>query len=263
MEVKTYVAPDNLNEVYGLLKEDAFNKIIAGGAWAKISLKKVNKLISLDNCGLRYIKESNSYFEIGAMTTLREIETNPGINSLANGILPIAISNIMGIGIRNLATIGGSVMGKYAFSDILGVLLVLDAKLTFFDLGEITILDFLKMKKIPEDILVNIKLPKNNLKGYFKKVSKTHLDFAVINIAIVKGEVFKIAVGSRPKIAALAIDTANFLNSNKEITEEVIKQAQEIIVNEIDLQDNVRGSKEYRKILLETYLKRGLKEVLR
>lgn len=119
------------------------------------------------------------------------------------------------------------------------------------------------MKKIPEDILLNVKLPKNNLKGYFKKVSKTHLDFAVLNIAIVKGEVFKIAVGSRPKIAALAIDTANFLNSNKEITEEVIKQAQEIIVNEIDLQDNVRGSKEYRKILLETYLKRGLKEVLR
>lgn len=263
MEVNAYFAPNNLNEVYSLLKEDSSNKIIAGGAWSKISLKKVNKLISLDNCDLRYIKESNSFFEIGAMTTLREIETNLGINSLANGILPIAISNIMGIGIRNLATIGGSVMGKYAFSDILGVLLVLDAKLTFFDLGEITILDFLKMKKVPEDILLNIKLPKNNLKGYFKKVSKTHLDFAVLNIAIVKGEVFKIAVGSRPKMAALAIDTANYLNSKKELTEEVIKQAQEIIVNEIDLQDNVRGSAEYRKILLETYLKRGLKEVLK
>lgn len=144
MEVKAYVAPDNLNEVYSLLKEDAFNKIIAGGAWSKISLKKVNKLISLDNCDLRYIKESNSFFEIGAMTTLREIEVNQGINSLANGILPAAISNIMGIGIRNLATIGGSVMGKYAFSDILGVLLVLEARLTFFDLGEITIFDFLR-----------------------------------------------------------------------------------------------------------------------
>ena len=261
MEVKEYIVPKTLKEAYDELIEDKGNKIIGGGAWLKISVKNVNKLISLDNFNLDYIREANSFVEIGAMSTLRTVETNSAVKSLASGILSQAINSIMGITIRNLATIGGSVMGKFAFSDILGVLLVLDCKLEFYMLGEISIYDYMEMKKIPNDILLNIKISKTQSKGYFKKVSKTHLDFSMLNLAIVKSDVYKIAVGSRPLAPDLAVNTANFLNSQVHIDEEVIKQALEIALEEVKLSSNLRAQEDYRRVLMSTYLKRGIREV--
>lgn len=263
MEIKEYIAPRTIDEAYELLKESRSNKIIAGGAWTKISFKHVDKLISLDYLNLNYIEEENDIFRIGAMTTLRTIETHKGLNQLATGILNQAINNIMGINIRNIATIGGSIMGKFAFSDLLGVLLVMDAKLVFYKAGEVSIYEFVEMPKIPEDILIEVILKKDNLKGYFKKVSKTHLDFAILNVAITKGNNFKIAIGSRPNLAKLALETDNYLNSQKTITEEVIEKALEIALTEIKLGDNLRGSKEYRELLMTSYLKRGILEVIK
>jgi len=261
MEIGKYYAPDSLELAYSLLTESKNNKLIAGGAWQKISLKRVEKLISLDKLELDYIKEHNSYYVIGAMTSLRTIEKNENIKLLHSGILNQAISNIMGVSIRNLATIGGSVMGKFAFSDIIGTLLVMDTKLEFYKLGEISIYEFVDMKKIPEDILLNIKIPKKNSLGYFKKVSKTHLDFSIVNIAISREQNFRIAVGSRPGIAKIAINTANYLNSNTSFTEEVLDKACDIAIDELDIGSNLRASKDYREVLVRTYLKRGLKQV--
>jgi CO/xanthine dehydrogenase FAD-binding subunit len=167
----------------------------------------------------------------------------------------------MGITIRNLATIGGSVMGKFAFSDLLGALLVLDCKLEFYMLGEVSIYDFMEMKKIPNDILLNIKIGKTQCKGYFKKVSKTHLDFSILNVAITKGDVYKIAIGSRPLAPDLAINTANFLNSQVQVDEEIIKQALVIALEEVKLSSNLRAQEDYRRVLMSTYLKRGIREV--
>ncbi|MFA7075270.1 MAG: FAD binding domain-containing protein [Candidatus Izemoplasmatales bacterium] len=261
MEVKEYVVPKSVEKTYELLKENKANKLIAGGAWIKLSVKSVDKLVSLDNLELDYIKEGNSYIEIGAMTCLRKIEINKAIQSLGSGILSQSISHIMGINIRNIATIGGSIMGKYAFSDILVVLLVLDAKISFYKLGEISIYDFMEMKRIPEDILLNIRIDKQQKVGYFKKVCKTHLDFAMINIAITKNSVYKIAVGSRPSGSVLAINTANYLNSKETINEEVLNEAVTIALEEITVGSNFRASKDYREVLLGTYLKRGIREV--
>jgi CO/xanthine dehydrogenase FAD-binding subunit len=263
MEIGKYYVPETLEEAYNLFVESKDNKIIGGGAWVKISLKRVEKLISLDQLKLDYIQENNAYYEIGAMTNLRSVETNENIKLIYSGILNQAISNIMGVQIRNLATIGGSIMGKFAFSDLIGVLLVMDAKLEFYKLGEISIYEFLDLKKIPEDILLNIKIPKRDSKGYFKKVSKTHLDFSIINIAISKGKNFIIAVGSRPGIAQSAINTANYLNSQTNFTEEILDKACDIAIDELTFGSNLRASKEYRELLVRTYIKRGIRQVIK
>lgn len=263
MEINNYFAPRRVEEAYELFMDNEANRFIAGGAWMKLSTKKVNDLISLDHLRLDYIKEENAFFEIGAMATLRQIETNQQIKSYFSGILNQAIGNIMGVSVRNLATIGGSIIGKFAFSDLLGVLLVLDTRLQFYKLGEISINEYMMMKKPPRDLLVSIKIPKVSGKGYFKKVSKTHLDFAVINLAIFKGENVKIAVGSRPLAAGIANKASNFLSSQESITEETIENTCDLVIEELKLSSNLRASKEYRELLVRTYLKRGLWQVMK
>ncbi|MGS0972269.1 MAG: FAD binding domain-containing protein [Candidatus Izemoplasmataceae bacterium] len=262
LNVKEYVKVTSLEEAYELLTCDPLNQIIGGGAWMKMSTnKEINTLIDLGDLDLQYITSDKEAFHIGAYATLHDIEVFEELCEYYDGILIKAIKEIMGMGIRNLATIGGSVMGKYAFSDLFGVLLALDATLVFYQQKEMSIREFLETKKVKEDILLEIVIPKRHARGFFKKVKRTALDFAIINICVLKGDDFEIVVGARPSIAKRAVKTSAFLKGKKS-TDEVLEEAMKILEDELSFSDNIRGSKEYRLDLVKVYVKRGIKEVV-
>lgn len=264
LEVLEYIKPKNLKEAYELFIEDKKNYIIAGGAWLKLSVKKANKFISLEDFDLEGIKTSKEFIEIGALTTLREVETNPDVLDLCDGILSASISKIMGINIRNIATLGGSIMGKFAFSDIIPVLQVLDTTLVFYHQGEMPFHDFIKNPKFHKDLLLKVKIKKESGKGFFKKVAITPLDFSLINLACTKtSRGFSLSVGSTPYIGTLALQTMTILNDAQSIDEDVICEAQKQLVEEIKFSSNLRGSKEYRESLATVYLKRAVKQVIK
>lgn len=262
MNVESYVVVKTCEEAYQLLQEDSKNKILGGGAWLKISVKDIHQLISLEALNLNGINVLDDIIQIGAMMTLRDVEINEAVQESHSGILSQAISKIMGLNIRNLATIGGSVMGRFSFSDLLPVLLVLDAKLLFHQHGMVPINEFLKDRIYLKDVLKMVFIDKKSSKGYFKKVSTTALDFSIVNLAIVKDEGFKIAVGSRPGIAQLALKTMAYLDQQTVIDDSVIEAASILAIDELDLGENLRGSIAYRQVLVKTYIKRGLRQVI-
>lgn len=260
MRMKEFYRADSIENAYQKLTEKKDNLIIGGGAWLKLTNKEVDTVIDLEKCNLDYIKESKDSISIGSMTTLYNLETNQIMTSNNSNILSIAISKIMGVGIKNIATIGGSICGKYSFSDILTPLLVLNTSLVFHKQGEISLTDYLTLKKPQKDILLEINIQKEKQKIFFKKVAKTSLDFALVNIAITKGETIRIAVGARPSIAVLATEAMEILNNN-ELTEETLTNA----INKVDtikFSTNAKASKEYRADLTKVYIRRGLKEVM-
>jgi CO/xanthine dehydrogenase FAD-binding subunit len=262
VKIKNYYKTSNLKDAYKMLQEDKQNIIIGGGAWLKLTNKNVETAIDITPANLNEIIETNDSIEIGAMTSLHQIEINKGLQSHCNGILCEAISHIMGMGIRNIATIGGSIMGKYSFSDILTPLLVMDTSLVFHNYGEISLEEFMSIKRFDKDILVKVKIKKDNCRGYFHKVQKTALDFAVINIAVSKKENIRIFVGSRPSIATEPLKAVEYINNQKEVNDEVIATTASLAANELKLGSNSRAGSEYRKSLVEVYIKRGLKEVM-
>ena len=261
--VSEYVKPKNLEEAYILLNEGKKNHVIAGGAWLKTTLKNADKLISLDDLGLNEIIEKDDFIEIGAMVTLHEVETSPLLKDIYDGILSRAVHLIMGINIRNIATLGGSVMGKYSFSDVFPVLLVMDASLSFYKHGVMSVEEFLSKKLETPDILTKIIIKREEGSGYFKKVATTPLDFSIINFAVSRNKKgFKIAVGSTPYIAALSSNAMEYLNSQKQVTDEVIGKTLELMPNEIRFNKNIRSSKEYKEELAKVYVKRGIRKVM-
>lgn len=263
MKVSEYVKAKSLNEAYELLKDNKRNHIIAGGAWIKISVKSADMLISLEELNLDKIIENGDFIEVGALATLREIETNEMIKNLYDGILSQAIGNIMGVSVRNIATLGGSVMGKFSFSDIFPVLEVLDTKLVFHKQGEIELMDFVNNPKFEKDILVKIKIRNQKGNGFFKNVAITPLDFSIINVAVSQvNEAIKISIGSTPYIAKPCLQAMECINGAKTITSELIEKCSNIVLEEMKFSNNNRASKEYREELAKVYVARGIKQVI-
>lgn len=263
MKIINYHKVNTLDEAYALLTSDKSSSIIAGGAWLKFSKKTIENAIDLSNLNLDQIVETKEVFEIGCMTTLRQVEVNKPLIDFCNGIITKSINEIMGVQIRNIATIGGTVSGKYGFSDLLTPLLVLDTKLQFYKKGIISLEEFLNSKDHSSDILIKVIISKKIGKAKFISMKKTSNDFSVINIAVFKNkEECKIAIGARPNGALLAKKAMEYLDNNELYTEEIINECANIASKEISFGSNIRGSKEYRIELCRVLIKRGLQEVI-
>jgi CO/xanthine dehydrogenase FAD-binding subunit len=262
MEIVNYFKAKTVEEAYEKLQENPANLIIGGGAWLRLSSKIVNTAIDLEYVGLNQIKETKDSIEIDAYVTLREVERNEALANLFSGIVNKGVNGIMGVALRNLVTVGGSISGKYSFSDFITPLLAVNTEVVLYKQGKMSLADFLKFRSREKDIILKIIIKKEEVLGYYYKMKKTGLDFAVINVGITNtAGHYKIIVGARPSLATFAVKAMEYVNSQKVVSNEVMEEAANIAVEELKFGTNSKASKEYRMELAKVYIKRGLKEV--
>jgi len=262
MEIKHFHRATSLQDAHETLVQDPSNIVLGGGLWVKKVNASANTLIDLSDLKLDQIKDTQNQLEIGAMVNLRDFETHPAVKSLNGGFLSHAVGQIMGVGFRRLATVGGTVAGRFAFSDLLTPLLTLDVTLIFFPKKEMSLEQYLNAKGKTTDILTTIIIKKEPGIGYFKKVSNTVLDFAILNIAVThfKGK-YVIAVGARPAGSILALKAMEYLNAQKNPGLAEFEKAAELTSEALGFLTTSTGSESYRKSLARTYVRRGLEEV--
>lgn len=251
-----YVLVENLEEAYQL--NQARNSAIVGGMlWLKMSNRKIKTIIDMSGLGLDKIEENEEEFSIGCMTTLRQVEIHESLNITFNDTLKKSVEHIVGIQFRNSATIGGSVYGRYGFSDVLTILMVLDSYVELYKGGIVPISEYAKMP-YDNDILVRIIIKKNGAKVSYATQRLSETDFPILACAVAKSkEGWKIAVGARPKKAVLAKQN---LSTNPTIEEvELLKQN---IADDLAFESNMRGSEAYRKLLCSVLIGRGIEEVM-
>ncbi|SKA97736.1 CO or xanthine dehydrogenase, FAD-binding subunit [Caloramator quimbayensis] len=258
MKVKEYKRAESLNEAYDALLNGSV--IIGGGAFMHLSDNEVS-IVDLSKLGLSFINENEDTVEIGAYTTLKEIEDSSIISSYFNGVLSKTAGIIAGVQVRNIATIGGCIGGRYGFSDILTCLLALNAKVELFKAGKMSLEEYLSSREI-KDIILKVIINKNNKKASFFNMRNSFSDFSVLNVAVCKDEDFKIAVGARPLSAVYAKDAMEYLNQN-ELNYENIKKAAEIAGDTLNFGDDLRASSNYRREVCKTLVERALLEVIK
>ncbi len=262
MKIASLYHPKDVNDALRVSRESKDTVVFGGGAWLKLSPRRVERAVLLDTLNLAEIRVHDDAVVIGAMCTLRSMETHEAILDIGQGILVDALEQIMGVGLRNIATIGGSVMGKYGFSDILPVLLALEASLTFAEAKEMSLESFMASKKRMNDVLLEVSIPRKKAIGYFKKVATTPLDFSLLNVTVVKTDTrITVVLGSRPG-GAMGHDVTEYINGANDI-DKAVKRAVESVLEAIPLGQNVRATKAYREQLAKTYVRRGLLEVMR
>ena len=158
-----YVKVRDLEEAYELCQKRS-SLVVGGMVWMKMTSLTKRVIVDLSGLGLDQIEENQEEFRIGCMCSLRQMEIHSGLNDYFNGIFKECTRHIVGVQMRNCATVGGSIYGRFGFSDILTCMLALDSYVELYKEGIISLQEFAArpVGTKDRDILVRIiirKLP--------------------------------------------------------------------------------------------------------
>lgn len=256
LTIREYRKVQSLDEAYDLNKKK-MNRIIGGMLWLKMQKGNVGTAIDLSGLGLDKIEETDTEFIIGAMVTLRDLEINPALNMYSQNAMKEAMRHIVGVQFRNLATVGGSIFGRYGFSDVLTIFMALNAQVELHHAGKMAISKFAKMP-YDNDILVRIIVPKlGDLKCVYLSHRMTKTDFPVITVAVSKANNrYTCVIGATPHRAVIIDDSEQILSG--ELTAEKIDKFSQFVQENVRTASNIRGSVMYRKHLAKVLIKRAL-----
>ena len=253
LTIREYKKAATLEEAWQLNQKKP-NRVMGGMMWMRLPKGNVATMIDLCDLGLDKIEETEENFRIGAMVTLRQLELHEGISAYTIGAMKEALRHIVGVQFRNLATVGGSVFGRFGFSDVLTIMLALNAQVELYKGGIIPLAQFVDMK-YDRDILVRVIIPKGAASCAYQSVRIAKTDFPVLTCAAaVTAEGVKVAVGARPAKAALVKGETLALP----ITAEKARAYAEYAASVLYTESNPRGSAKYRTHLIKVLVERCL-----
>ena len=247
--IREYVRPASLEEAW-TLNQKRTSRVIGGMLWLKMQNAAVGTAIDLSDLGLDKFEETPEGFAVGAMVSLRALETHAGLNEYTNGAMREALRHIVGVQFRNTATLGGSVYGRFGFSDVLTVLLALNASVELYKGGILPLAQFAEMP-FDRDILVRVYIPKENAAFFYQSVRPTKTDFPALTCAAARlaDGAYRFAVGARPGRAVVLTPQC------------ALGELPEIVSAQVTTGSNLRGSAAYRKHLVRVLVRRAVDEL--
>ena len=264
LKIKSYVKVKSLAEAYELNQKKTA-RIIGGMVWMKMGNRAVSTAIDLSGLGLDTIMENDEEFVIGCMTSLRDLETNEALDTYTHGAMKESLCHIVGVQFRNCATVGGSIYGRFGFSDVLTMFLGMDTWVELYNAGKIPLTEFVNRKK-DNDILVNIIVRKQPLRVCYMSQRNTKTDFPVLTCtaSLING-CPRTVIGARPARAMVVEDTQGLLSGfdtmNREEKIQAIHGFAEYAAKSVPVSGNMRASQEYRSLLVQVLTRRAWETV--
>ena len=250
MTIREYKRAESLEEAWQLNQKRP-NRVLGGMIWLKMENINVGTAIDLSGLGLDTIEETDEGFSIGAMVTLRQLELHPGLAAYTDGAVRESVRHIVGVQLRNLATVGGSIYSRFGFSDVLTMFLALNASVELYKGGVVPLTEYAQ-RPYDRDILVRVLVPKENARFVYQSVRNSQTDFPVLTCAAAKladGSI-RAAIGARPGKAVLYTAAPQAGETAEAFAAEVKA--------DIKTESNLRGGAEYRRHLAGVLTKRAV-----
>ena len=209
---------------------------------------------------LRFINETDEFIEIGASVVVTDLLESEIFNRLFPNLYK-HLKLVSSTPIRNMATIAGNFVNASPIGDMTAWFLALDATIVFNTTREIPLREFYlgykTLAKADDEFIKKIRFRRAFTHFNFEKVSKrTYLDISSVNSAISLKiennhiEKAQVSAGGVAPIPLYLKKTSEFL-LGKEISENTILEASEILQTEISPISDVRGSEVYKRLLLK------------
>lgn len=255
--IQKYVRAQSLEEAYEL-NQSRRNRILGGMLWMKMGSGSIDTAIDLCDLGLNTVEETENAFRIGAMVTLRELELHPALNAYYGNAVRNAVKDIVGVQLRNMATVGGSIWSRFGFSDVLTVFLSMDTEVELYRGGVVSLEDFTKMK-YDNDLLVRLIVKKTPGTFVYTAMRNQRTDLPVIACAVssIGGE-YRAVIGARPARAMVVRDEKGLLAEG--VNARSAAAFAQYVAETVPLGSNVRASAAYRKRLVKGLVERSMRE---
>lgn len=258
MTILNYVQAQSLEEAY-TLNQNKRNRILGGMLWLKMTNLTVPTAIDLSRLGLNTIQETEDAFSIGAMVSLRQLELHPGLNQYTHGAAAKAVRDIVGVQFRNMATVGGSIFGRFGFSDVLTVFLAMDCFVELYK-GGIVPLEAFSQMGYDRDLLIRLIVKKRPGRFAYQAVRGSRTDFPILTCAVseMAGE-YRAVLGARPGRAIVLRDEQALLKNGVDAASATAFAA--FAAENTPTGGNIRGSAAYRRRLAAVLPQRALLEL--
>ena len=282
-----YVRAKSIEEAYELYQKKS-NVVLGGMLWLKMMNKTCGTAIDLCDLGLDQIEEDETQFRIGAYVSLRELETNKALDAYTHGAMAESVRHIVGVQFRNVATLGGSIWGRYGFSDVMTLFRALGAKVELHHGGIMDLDEFVELPRKVRDILVAVIVPKQTQHIVYLSQRNQSTDFPVLTCAVAqRADGYVAVIGAAPRMAQVVPDAAGILDQLSEVTRltgtgglsddpsEVGRASVIDPVKRKKIEDfaaytaahvrfgsNLRAGADYRRIICQVLVRRALEQMI-
>ncbi len=273
-----YHEPATIEEAAALLAADEDARPLAGGATLvammnaelvePTALVSLRRIAALDGIA----KAADGTVTIGAMTSHHAIAATETLDG-GQAIVRHAARVIGHPAIRNMGTIGGAIAHADPSADYPAALVAAGAIVEAFGPGgardiaaEGFFVDFLETSLAPGELVSAVRLPASlqGASAAYEKFARVDGDFATLSVAVVVamdggvcGQI-RVALGSAGPTPVRA-EAAEALLAGTALDDDAIAAAAAILVAASDPLDDVRGSAEYRLMLIPELLKRAVR----
>jgi len=224
---------------------------IAGGTDVNCadSNYEIEKAIGIEQLKLNKISMTDQALSIDAGVTIQELIDSPQVPDQ----LTMAAEHFVNRNIRNMATIGGNIASNYSTSNLIPILVALDAELKIGGSAtSISVYDYItqEMTHLIEGIMIS---PENLTKKYgIRQFSRTANDTSIITAAVTfniqheKLSNVRVAVGGVAKHVVRLTELETKLEGNRLPAPTEIEDTVKNIVSPLK---DIRGGVQFKKYL--------------
>jgi carbon-monoxide dehydrogenase medium subunit len=275
-----YVAPATIDEALTILADNPGAKVLAGGMsllpLMKLRLLSPELVVDIGRIpGLDQIEDKGDHISIGALVRHNQIASSEMIQQHANA-LSQAASWTGDVQVRNRGTLCGSMAHADVAADQPAAVIALGATMVVRSSGgsrQIAagdfVVDVLTSALEPDEILVEIKLPKRGGGSAYDKLGRRggHSDYAVAgasawvrreNGSIAEASVALTGVGTKPTLAHGVIEAIQ----GADASEDAIAAAADRAAEAVTVLEDLYGSVEYKTHLAKVFARRALSQAL-
>lgn len=269
--ISEYVRSASIEEAFEVLTSlGSRGRLIGGGTDLALHPPAgVTTLIDLSAIDLGGITSDAASIRVAATTTLTEMLEYRPFGEVWSGVVHDMLRRVASPLHRNAASIGGH-LARGRLSDVIPVMLALDATVQFYDgaFDQMPLAEFYATRRNRSPLVVTaVQIPTDRTgRASFRKFARTTYDLAILNVACavrLEDEVVtsaKIVIGERPSLA-VEVTQASAALIGRRLDVETIGNAADVARDTVEVRSDPRASSEYRRHLTGVLVRRCLEKL--
>jgi CO/xanthine dehydrogenase FAD-binding subunit len=269
------VTPASVDEAIALLRgaDGSAPAVIAGGTDLLFDLDEgrtqPRRVVSLRRLPWRTLDWVDGALTVGSTLPLRSLEDDPELRRRLPGLWQ-AVHAVGSVALRHRATLGGNLGRAAPASDLIPMLLVLDAEVDLVGPAgsrRLPVDGFVRASRrtalAPGELIRSVRIPEARPSAYLWQRVRPANDISQIGTAVAyspTGRAWSVAVGGMPPRPLLLPDVARGLGPGRP-SEAALREACDRAARQVAISADQRASEEYRRRLVGTLLGRAVRAV--